>query len=518
MTARARGAATAGALAAALVCARAAPAQTTYGSAPIGGRSALMGGTGIALGRDGAAPFLNPATVAHIDASGVAFSVNFYSFQATHLTDFHQPGHVAGGRFGALSLPNASLDTSRADALPSTLCLFLDVGGPANDSGDDKSGAAGSKRADPDDSSARPAHRKGRRKLGACIVTPERMQLGATAQGYSGDSAGLHASQAVSISQFWDRVYVGPSYGLYVSDTVALGASVFTVGSIANSSWAIDTLVSDASARGGASSYDTGASAYSIDLTAALGLVWHIDERQVLGVSVSTPSAHLLGHYQGTTSVQSIDSASSAVLTSSSGSYAAPPPIRVGAGIGMDLGRLRIEADATAYIPVTDLASADVTVQRTALAGGVAQSSSASQSLRVTGRPIVDAAVGFEWFTSPGFSLLGGAGTDLSALDPLAPSPPVGTLAESRTQRATASFGIGSYSDGSELLLGVQLSYAWGKSIAVDPFVSPPELALVDERTFGAMAVVAGGISLSSLNRTLQDLRRLVPIPGVRPR
>ena len=40
-------------LVATLLQGAAAGAQATYGSAPIGGRSALMGGTGIALGHDG---------------------------------------------------------------------------------------------------------------------------------------------------------------------------------------------------------------------------------------------------------------------------------------------------------------------------------------------------------------------------------------------------------------------------------------------------------------------------------
>jgi hypothetical protein len=41
---------------------RAVAAQGNDLSAPTGGRSALMGNTGVALARDGAAPFYNPAT------------------------------------------------------------------------------------------------------------------------------------------------------------------------------------------------------------------------------------------------------------------------------------------------------------------------------------------------------------------------------------------------------------------------------------------------------------------------
>jgi hypothetical protein len=493
------GAACAVAAALSLRAAGAARAQATYASAPIGGRSALMGGTGIALGRDGAGPFLNPATIGHIDDSGVAFSVNFYSFQTSHLASFHQPGPVDASRYGALSLPSTSLDTSRVDALPSTLCLFLTIG-PWGDNA-------------PINEREPHPHRKGHKKLAACIASPERAQLGATAQAYAGDSAGLHASQVLSISQFWNRVYVGPSYSVYVSDTVAVGASLFGVGTIANSTWAIDTLVQDAAGHGTSSAYDTGASAYSADLAAVLGLIWHFDDHQVLGLSVSTPSLHLFGHYQGTTNLQSIDALSQATLTTSSGNYEAPPPVRLGLGIGGDLGTVRVEGDASAYVPVTNLATAGVVTQETTLARGTTTSSAIGQSLTVAGRPVVDAAFGIEGFLSPGFSLLAGASTDMSALRPLS-SPRVGTLAESRMDRVTASFGIGSHGDGSELLLGTQLSYGWGKSIAVNPYATPQTLALVDQKTYGAMIVIAGGVSLSAFKRTLRDLGNVVRLPA----
>jgi hypothetical protein len=482
-------------LVATLLAAGTAGAQATYGSAPIGGRSALMGGTGIALGRDGAAPLLNPATIVHIDDSGIAFSVNFYSYQTTHLTDFHQPG-------SGLSLPNTSLDAWRVDSLPSTFCFFVTLGGSSEKVvGEEKEPRA---------------HRKGKKKVSACVVTPERQALSAIAQGYTGDAGGRHASQALSINQWWTRFYVGPSYGVHVTDSLALGASLQTVGTIANSTWGVQTLVTDAAGQGSSSAFDTGANAYSLDLAAVLGLVWHVDDSQVVGLSVMTPSVHLLGQYQGTTNVQSQDGTSTTSQTLSSGSYRAPVPLRIGAGFGADIGRARIEADATTFIPVTDLARAGVQTTRTDLVGGTAMSSSMPQSLTVAGQPLVDASLGLEWFTSKSLSVLGGLSTDFSAVAPLASSPPIGTLAETRTQRATMSLGIGSYGSGSELLLGTQLSYGWGKSIAVDPYVSPAALTLVDSRTYGAMLIIAGSVSVSAFKRTLQDLQTVVKLPVVK--
>jgi hypothetical protein len=473
-------------------------AQANYASAPIGGRSALMGGTGTALARDGSAPFLNPATIVHIDDSGVAFSVNFYTAQWTDLQGFHQPGLSGASRYGTLSLPSTSLDSSGAQALPSTLCLFLTIG-HWGDNVTEKEPA--------------PGHRKGRRKFAACLGTPEREGIGATAVGYSGTSGALSASQAASVQRSWNRIYVGPAYSVYVSDRVALGASLNGIGTVAGSTWSVDTLVHQGTGPGSALSYDTAMSAYSIDLGAMLGLVWHIDDVHVFGASISTPTAHLFGNYNATSSLQSAGAGSSAVLSTSSGTFSAPVPIRLGVGFGAEMRRLRIEGDASAYVPVMNLERADAQTQQTTTSSMGTTATSLTTSLQVDGRPIVDAALGLEYFLSRSFSLLMGARTDFSAADPLSSSPPIGTLAETRVQRIATSFGIGSYGDGSELLLGTELSYAWGKSIAVDPYVQPAQLALVDQRTFGAMLVIAGGASLSAFRRTLQDLGNVVRFP-----
>src|SRR5215471_8877450 len=69
-------------------------AQGNYKSTPTGGRSALLGDTGIALGSDGSSPFLNPATIVRIHDANLAFSVSFFSLGVTSFSAFHQPGAV----------------------------------------------------------------------------------------------------------------------------------------------------------------------------------------------------------------------------------------------------------------------------------------------------------------------------------------------------------------------------------------------------------------------------------------
>jgi len=483
--------------AALLLSAGTAHSQASYRSAPIGGRSALMGGTGVALARDGSAPFLNPATILHIDDSGVAFSVNFFSSQWTTLSGFHQPGAVDSARYGALSLPATDLQASRLDPLPSTLCLFLTLG----NWGDNLTGS------DPE-----PGRRKGRRKLATCLGTLEREVF--TASGvYQGGSAGVTATQASAVSRSWNRLYVGPTYSVYVSDAVALGASLHGVWTTASSTWGIDTLVHPAAGASTASFYDTSTNASSLDLTAMLGLVWHVDDAQVLGASLSTPTAHVQGSYSGTAALQSQGGPfGSSSLVTSTGSFAAPAPVRVAVGIGEELHRLRLEADASAYLPLPYIARADLSTQEvttSALGAGRGGTS----TIQIQGHPVVDAAFGVEYFLSRGLSVLGGASADFSALDPLPATLAPGALEESRMQRVGASFGIGSYGDGNELLFGTELSYGWGRSAAFDAFADPPRLTLVDQRTYGVMLVIAGGVSLTAVRRTIRDLGSVVKLP-----
>src|SRR5450432_3449387 len=83
---------------------RDAGAQGNDRSSPTGGRSSLMGNTGVALARDGSAPFINPATIVVIDNQRLAFSVNFFTYSIRHFIHWNQPGPVEAAKFGDVAL------------------------------------------------------------------------------------------------------------------------------------------------------------------------------------------------------------------------------------------------------------------------------------------------------------------------------------------------------------------------------------------------------------------------------
>jgi hypothetical protein len=196
-----------------VACSASARAQGSYRSTPTGGRSALMGSTGIALARDGTAPFLNPSTIARIDDTSIAFSVNFYSFSSTRFTNFNQPGDVDRARFGSPDFPNTTLQQTHFDSLPSTLCLFLTLRG------------FGETEPKETPTSAPPGKRRGREKLAACLGNLERQELSVSAASYRGTSAGAHGAQAQSITRKWNRFHAGPTFSSYLTDDIAFSST-----------------------------------------------------------------------------------------------------------------------------------------------------------------------------------------------------------------------------------------------------------------------------------------------------
>lgn len=169
-----RGHAFGGALLAVAVASGMAGAQGNDRSAPTGGRSALMGGTGVALARDGAAPFTNPATMGTIDDQRIAFSVNFFAYEITHFGGWNQPGPVNTSQFGAVHLNGAQDESSRFQGLPSTLCLFLTLAGLRS---------AASEGTTPED-------RRRRQKLAFCIGSLELTNVNLTSLSFTGAAPG----------------------------------------------------------------------------------------------------------------------------------------------------------------------------------------------------------------------------------------------------------------------------------------------------------------------------------------
>lgn len=459
-----------------------------------------MGNTGVALGRDGAAPFLNPATVVAIDDRRLAFSVNFLTLQVNQFSDWQQPGTV-DARFGNLSLGHRSTSSSRLTGVPSTICLFLSLSAL-------KAGAA------PPGEDPTP-WKGGHQKFAVCLATLEAEDVAVPALSVHALTAAGAAAQDISLSRKWNRAQVGPSYSAQINDKLALGASLqgaYTTLSFIQDATSITSATDGTTVQ---SSLGAAGDGYSLDLTAILGATYELGG-VTFGASVQVPSLHVLGSYSATLH-QTFDATtgSASTLTRGSGSFRAKPPVRIAAGAGKQFDRLTLEADASFDFGYARAVSSSMHVDGTAATDDTLATSTFEATYSARELPVFNGAVGTEYFMSPRLSVLGGLWTNLSAspaLKPL-PAPSLGNLVQARAHRLGLSLGLGSYGEGGELLFGTQLGYGWGQTVFANVYAVPNDWSVVRSNSFSALFILAGSTSLRSIKGAIEGVEKAIT-PG----
>ena len=468
-------------------------AQANDRSSPLGGRSALMGNTGVALGRDGASPFLNPATVVGINDRRLAFSVNFLALQINHFKNWHEPSNV-DPRFGEVSFGERSISSSRITTVPSTLCLFLSLSALK-----DQKGAA---KDDPT------PWKGGRQKFTICLATLESEDLSVPAKSVFAATGAGTTAQDVSLSRKWNRVQVGPSYSAQVNDKLALGGSLqvaYTTTSFIQDASSLTSTIDGSAVQ---SSLGAAANGSSVDLTAILGTTYVLGG-VTLGASIQIPSLHLFGSYVATLH-QTFDAAtdSAATIARGAGSFRAKPPVRIAVGVGKAFERLTVEANASFNFGYREALATTMQVDNTSTSNHALTTSTFEATYTVRSLPVLNAAVGGEYFMSPRLSVLGGLWTNLSPFAELKPepAPSLGNLVQGRAHRLGLSLGLGSYGEGGELLFGTQLGYGWGQSIVANLYSVPNDWSVVNSSNYSALFIIAGSTNLRAIKSAIEGV------------
>lgn len=472
-------------------------AQKNYQSSPLGGMSALMGNTGVALAKDGAAPFLNPATIGRIDDAKFAFSVNMYSASIAHYRDWHAPAGVDRGRFGAPGVEGASETQTRLDVLPSTLCFFFTLRGFGRSLGDDAGTPAGDRRGP-----------RGREKLALCLGTTERSVADYPALNFRSASG---ATQAQSFSRSWARFQAGPTFSSYVTDDLALGISVHGSYASYEAYWSSTNVATDTRGAAVASSFAASANAHAFDLGVIGGLTYRTGRGSHIGVSIMSQAGSPWGTFSANES-STVTRPDQARTSIAHGDFAAPLPFRLAVGYGVEWPRLRVETNLVAYAPWRDALTADLHVDEIVGGPGGVTTSGRDVVARERARAVLNSAMGFEYTWTPGTSLLGGVATDFSAAERLAPRalPTIDLLHQDQVSRAIGSAGVRWHGKTAEILLGAQLAYGWGKAYALNDFVVPSRLEVVDLRTYSGVFIIGGSADLRAFGEAVRDVERAV--------
>lgn len=481
-----------------VLCASGARAQSNYRLAPVGGRSTLLGGTGIVYGRDGAAAFLNPATAVLADDNRLSFAVNFYTVNLVLAPNWYEPGPTDRSVFGNMNLKNQAMTDFEFNALPSSLCLFIKVGsiGPlARRIKDEK---------------ARDA------RLGLCFATMQSQVFNFAAEGYDEISGAITTRQAQSVSQSFTRFAAGPTYAMNITEALAIGASLHATlathrSLFAASATTYGAIRSEAAGRPITSTFYSGSRGDSFQFEPLFGATYRFGKQKV-GVSFKFPSLHVYG-VGGANQNSYFDGNGSTTSTlTAQGSFVSRSPMRLSLGTGVEAKWGNAEVN-TSFSPATRGYSAELEGSQVDLQNESFSDRAVKYSLSQRSRGVVNFAAGAEIFVSPKISMLTGLATDLSAISQGNLKGGTFNYNPSRTHRVAASFGLASHGDGGEILLGGELSAGWGERLAVNSYQLPPEVQTVGHSTYQLMFVIAGSTSLKAIKRAVTDVKKVLTEP-----
>ncbi len=466
-------------------------AQGNYRTIPIGGRTTLVGGTGVVYGSDGAAAFLNPATVVRVDPGRLTFAVNFYSIGYSHAPRWYEPGEVDRARFGDISSAGASVSNVSFEALPSTLCLFLRTG----DIGIFTRQAEAELRA------------RGAR-IGVCFGTTQSREFAYSAENFSRSGAGFATRQGQTLTEAYRRFSVGPTYAMNVDDHLSIGASLHA--SIAS----YRSLVAATSTTYGpgpspiSTSFYAASRGVSFQGTATIGATYRVGG-QTLGLALESPSLHFFGSGGANRATHTEGPVDASSMLIADGSFQSASPGRISMGTGIEDTWGSAELDVSVSLPMQRAYRADL--EGTLVTVDQSRVTDQPVTLALSGRTkgVVNVSAGGQLWVNSRVSVLGGIGTDISAV-------PKGGLSRDQMNYLTvladryyASFGVGSHGTGGDLLVGAELSYMGGQRLALNNYVLPPTMTPTGYGAFSAVFVVSGSTSLTAIKRAVKDVQQV---------
>lgn len=452
-----------------------AEAQANYDAALIGGRSSLLGGTGVAAGTDAAAPLQNPATTVDILGTSFVFSTFFMQLFSRHVA-------VDRAAIAEIERGAAELNETQLRVLPNSTCLFADLARPKGT-------------------------QRGAHKLSVCVAEPERQdfELASRVLAETVDARSGYQNRQIA-QQFSKRVYA-VGWAFSPAEQLSIGVTPMLQEVNFKDTETVSTLISEQPDLGDVVG-STGTSTASLltkrasafGLSALFGLRYLPARDWKMGVSLETPTLHLAGSYSAVRSSESTTDDQAEYLQDE-GSARFTYPLRVALGLAGKLGKVGFETNAYVHTGRADFASVSATRDHVQLAGGTFESiDQGGVEFEERVRPVVNVGVGFEIPLSGDWSLLTGALTDFSGLAPRQTGSSVDDLLfRSRYDAIHASLGVSWTPRIGSILLGVRGLYGAGEITDTNLGVSPPERRAFEQTLWGVSLVISGQITLEML-------------------
>jgi hypothetical protein len=490
---------------AALACALAAPFFFTRSalaqnprSVPLGGRTATMGGAGVAEGNDSAMPYLNPAGTAGLPGDVFAVSAAVYAYTTQSISRYFHPNGF-NTNYGTNPQLQESFSASQSWELPSSVMYFHDFGQIGET----------------------------RHLLGMSLVTPmaTRLQsIGSYNALFTENTTTANESRAYTtdVTQY----HFGPTYSVRVGKRLRLGASAYAVYTQETNTLQSTQLTS----IGGNSALFVNrtqrAESYSsYSFAPVLGVQFNAVDDLWLGASFAPPSIHIggSGSIVGSSSADFVDPSThqpvSYLLSSySNASYASETPLRASLGIAYNRkSAFAVAADMT-YYGARGGAWSFSGNQRTLITrtGDVSRNIVSPINLQRDLASIVDLSVGGELWALPWLAVRVGAFTDFSNVAPFT-NPTLDDEFRTRLDNVGLTAGLGVLAGSFDTTIGGVWSHGTGRFISVDAISDQSNAAKVGllpavaTTTNTFMLVLSGAVSIEDAKRQMH-----ISVPGAK--
>jgi hypothetical protein len=450
-------------------------AQANYDGVNLGGRTAMMGGAGVARGSDGATAFINPAGLARIPGESFSFSTFAVKLSGREVSGVLDPDDELG-------LENPDSATLSVGLWPQTFCLFLD--GPPRDH-----------------TSVRSRH-----KYGMCAVDTEGDSfLFASNARTLGNTAGISQTNRLR----WAKSTLALAWAVQLLPETAVGVTVRGDASRLEDQSSSTTFDTEGTAN--LHTLEQTRTSVSWDVGVILGLTHQVSRIVTLGASLSSPSQHIYGFHDGTEAF-STTLGQSGSLVQDVGGFRYSPPTNLRLGLGFAWPAVNFEVNASYYSGSSQLAVANFDRFRIGSADGEIIGGGTTEKAEIVerARPIVNFMAGAEFFLAPDFSVLVGAQTDFSGLPARQAAAPADVLFRQSRDVYHASVGIARYSSSGSLLLGLRGGYATGTVLGPGSSPTVPTFAVFPQTEWSISLVVSGQISFEAVRDTA--LRAATPL------
>jgi hypothetical protein len=459
----------------------------TWHPYPYGGRTATMGGAGIAAGRDSAMPLLNPAGLAQLDRRNLSLSASAYTVHALKVDGFFTSADAGENQALLEGDPqtHGPLDDMRSqtlDAFPTSFVYSHPFGAPVGESG--------------------------HQVVSFAVLVPLRFDEGLRGR-YALDSAGARVDWLIARKTQAASYHLGPTYAAQLGRHVRLGVGVFGLyQTFSRRTSLTDRLYYGAEGQDGSTTDTTDAT--SLDGLVSAGLQVALPAGFQVGFAARSPSIHFGGHLEKDATAATHASAGMVLDGVSAGGFTQVVrlrtdefeirhPLHLGAGFGWERpGRFAVAVDAH-YIGDNDYRWARGALDETFRAeDGTTASTRTSASVQAEDDWLLDLNVGLEIFVTEMMAVRLGAFTDLSPASAIRSQPDQRDLFRRKVNLYGGTAGLGFLLGAVDFTVGAVMTTGEGDLAAMKnpadatPGAQFPVARVTETRLTG---IVTGGVT-----------------------